>query len=87
MLPKRPLPQAAAPHPTPDAAHAAEGDDEALEDAASAVTAQRTKDPVLEAIRRVRDIYQKLTWHQRKRVHDFVGPSYIDDADDAVHSN
>lgn len=87
MLPKRPLPQAAAPHQTPDAAHAAEGDDDALEEAAGAVTAKRGKDLSLDAIRRVRDIYQNLNWRERKRVHEFIGSAYIDDADDAVHSN
>lgn len=53
-------------------------DEEAVEEAAAAVTSSRRKDPYLDAIRKVRDIYLSLPVGMRRRVHDFVGDVYLD---------
>lgn len=71
----------AAPKPAPAAQVAALGNssDDALEEAAKAVTAKRTRDPLLDSIRKVRDAYAQLSPRERLSVHDLVGRLFVYD--------
>ena len=88
MLPNGGLPMTAAQRVQPTTVAAAveratsapDADD--ADEAAKAVTAKKAKDPYLEAIRRVRDIYAGLPVKVRNRVHSIVGQLYVDDQED-----